>query len=170
MDEELTAEGLRALFHYNPETGLFTRKTKTWPGSRIGEVMQGLRADGYIQLAICGRRWTAHRLAWLYMTGGWPDGVIDHINGDRADNRWSNLRDVSQSGNQQNRRGAQRNSSHGIAGVTRSGRPEKPWRAQIKLPGGPRVNLGNFATQEEAKAAYEAAKRVAHPYSQVNKS
>ena len=105
------------------------------------------------------REYSAHRLAWLYVHGAWPTGQIDHINGDRGDNRISNLRDVTPALNTQNqRRAARSNKSSGLLGVTANrGR----WLAQISI-GGKSRNLGRYATPEEAHAVYVAAKRVLH--------
>lgn len=101
----------------------------------------------------------AHRLAWLYVHGRWPDGLIDHKNGDRADNRFDNLRDVAHRVNMQNLRKAFVSSKTGLLGAS----PLKDGRfgAFIKRDGKSK-NLGTFDTPELAHAAYVAAKRVIH--------
>lgn len=90
----LTVEALKLKVIYDPVTGLFTRKT-----SRFGQraVMGGKAASGYILIGVGSGRYLAHRLAWLYVHGVWPDPdkVIDHINRDRSDNRICNLREAT---------------------------------------------------------------------------
>ena len=155
-DDSLTAQRLRELFHYDPDTGIFTRKVKTWPGSYIGEVVGSRHSQGYVQLKVEGKMRKAHRLAWLYMMGQWPCNEIDHRDRCRSNNAWSNLRDVLPSANQHNR-APQINNSSGYLGVTRSKNPAKPWRAQISL-NGKRFNLGDFESAHLAFDAYQAAK------------
>ncbi len=97
-------------------------------------------------------------LAWLHVDrGGGRRGEIDHVNGDPRDNRLDNLRDVTSSVNQQNRRGPQSNNTSGFRGVTRTGTAARQWRAQIKVPGGKVTALGCYETPEEASDVYEAA-------------
>jgi hypothetical protein len=94
------------------------------------------------------------------MWGWWPEGVMDHINGNRADNRWCNLRMVDYSINNQNKRRATSRNSLGILGVSPVAKNGK-FLAQIKY-GGKQRRLGEFATPELAQAAYLAAKRQHH--------
>ena len=155
---DLTAQRLRELLRYNPETGIFTRPRPTRYTQAGGDAGR-LNNIGYMVVSIDRKKMLAHRLAWLYQTGGWPTAEVDHINGIRTDNRWENLRDVSPSTNQQNRRAPNRNNSAGLLGVSRE---KKSWVAQI-FHDGKRKRLGTFDTPEEAHAAYVAAKRVAHP-------
>lgn len=155
-DRTLTAERLREVLAYNPNTGQFSRDGRVVPGSRAGR-------GGRRQLCIDGRMFYAHRLAWLYVHGEWPAAQIDHINGDVDDNRMANLRLATNAQNAQNRRSTSRNRA-GRVGVTydrRSGR--RPWRARI-MTDGRMVSLGHFATADEAVAAYEEAKRRMHPF------
>lgn len=99
-----------------------------------------------------------HRLAFFLTEGAWPECQVDHINGDRSDNRWCNLRKVDQVTNMQNIRKATAASSSGMLGAFTAGRR---WRSQIKVHGR-LVNLGVFDTAAEAHAAYTAAKRHYH--------
>lgn len=101
-----------------------------------------------------GRRWVITHIIWKLMTGEFPTMVIDHIDGDRQNNRWSNLRHVSQSVNLQNKHGPQSNNKLGVQGVTKMG---KKYIARIKT-GGKQKHLGSFSTPEEAGAAYQAAR------------
>jgi len=90
-----------------------------------------------------GSRHLAHRLAWLYMAGAWPSGVIDHMNGDPSDNRWSNLRDVTQAENNANRRKVRTDAGEGHAypGVRYVGdtSPAMRWRVRHHKEGRPVV-------------------------------
>lgn len=86
---------LKKNLHYDPSTGIFTRllRASNMPAGSIAGSIQN--RDGYVIIRVLGHRHTAHRLAWFYMTGFWPEGEIDHINRVRNDNRWTNLRDIS---------------------------------------------------------------------------
>ena len=157
---DLTAQRLREILFYDPETGLLT-----WIASPARRVTAGdeagcLTEQGYRKVSLSGGRFYTHRLAWLYTTGEWPTGEIDHINGKRSDNRIENLRDVSRSRNNQNRRHAAKNSLSGLLGVewhSKSGL----WQARIKTDTG-RVALGYYKTAEEAHQVYLIAKRRLH--------
>jgi hypothetical protein len=150
---DLTAQRLRELLDYNPETGLLTRLV---PPKRV---TGSPSKRGYIELFLLGSKFRAHRLAFLYMTGDWPRYEVDHIDGNKGDNRWANLRDVPKKTNQENRRIATKSNKLGILGVccTR-GR----YMASIQENGKKRT-LGRFPTAEEAYAAYLDAKRLLHP-------
>jgi hypothetical protein len=113
-----------------------------------------MREDGYRKIRINGRSYLAHRLAWLYMTGEWPQNVIDHASGQRSDNRWENLRAASPLLNSHNRKRPSNNTS-GFKGVTfyKAG---NIWRAFIRVDGLLRF-LGSFPTPELAADAYAAA-------------
>jgi hypothetical protein len=150
----LTAQRLRELLDYNPETGVFTRRISIGRG-KAGEVAGG-RWFGYWRVCVDYTTYTAHRLAWLYVTGAWPEHEVDHINGDGRDNRFVNLRDVRRQTNSENRRskGAKRLGAHFVPRVNR-------WRAMIATSG-KRMHLGYFPTEEEAHRAYLAAKRRLH--------
>lgn len=135
---------------YCPQTGKFTRLKILNNKQSIGEIVGSLDAKGYTIIRFNKKQYKAHRLAWLHMTGEWPSGEIDHINGIRSDNRILNLRDVSKSVNQQNRRS--------VRGYSKDG---SMWKAQIKS-GGNRYHLGNYVTEQEASAAYISAKEKYH--------
>jgi len=143
---------------YDPETGIFTRLVRTSNRIKIGDVAGSLSRYGYLEFQLYGKLRKAHRLAWLYMTGEWPVGEIDHRDTDRTNNRFSNLRDVTSLGNKQNRRAPNKNSSTGLLGVS----PKRDkWKAQIRANGKNR-HLGTFTTPMEAHAAYLKAKRELH--------
>ena len=158
---DLTAERVRSLLDYNPETGVFTwkRRNVPWWDARYALNQAGrVRRDRYCTMAIDRRDYLAHRLAWLWMTGAWPPGSLDHADGDPSNNRWGNLRVATIAQNGQNARlhVDSRTSLKG-AHVT-TGDHTLPYRARIKI-NRREVHLGFFATPEEAHAAYVAAAR-----------
>lgn len=156
---DLTAARLRELLHYDPQTGVFmwrtTGKGRPDIGSHAGNVDRGL---GYRLICVDYHRRYAHRLAFLYMNGGWPDGLVDHINGDRADNRRANLRVGDRRLNQENMRRAAKGSASGLIGAHKK---RDRWSAQIQTHG-KLIKLGVFATAQQAHEAYVAAKRKFH--------
>lgn len=92
---DVTVERLRELLDYNEKTGKFYAGS----GRNFGKEVGGFHGKGYLKIALDGVTYLAHRLAWLYVTGDWPFDVIDHINGDKKDNRIANLRAVTASEN-----------------------------------------------------------------------
>lgn len=155
----LTADQLREVLAYDPETGVFTWRGPT-PIRMAGKQAGYATVWGYQLIGIRRKYFFGHRLAWLYMTGSWPANDIDHINGVRDDNRFANLRDVSRSVNLQNQRRARRGKhSEAPLGVWRVG---NRWVSQINV-GGEVKHLGSFGAPEAAHEAYLAAKRLFHP-------
>lgn len=154
----LTAERLRELLDYNPETGVFTRQFSTG-GQLAGTIAGNTCKDGRVQLYVDGRNHKAHRLAWLWMMGEWPSGVVDHKDGNPSNNRWNNLRDVTHSVNSQNRKGPTSHNSHGFLGVTRN---HKRFMAHIKIEG-KQTYLGTYDTPEEAHEVYMKHRRELLP-------
>lgn len=152
----LTQERLKELVHYDPESGAFSRLKNIRKDGKVGSI----RPDGYLTLCVDGTIYTAHRIAFLYMNGKWPTHDVDHIDGNKLNNRWNNLRDTPTEINCQNRRKPQKNSIHGVLGV-RSVTKSKTWAARITVNGKTR-HLGCYSTQEEASAAYLEAKRRLH--------
>lgn len=155
----LTQSRLKELMSYDPNTGEFSRKISRG-GAKVGDV-SGTNNDGYMQLRVDGKSYKAHRLAWLYVMGRWPDKDIDHINGVRCDNRIVNLREATRAENKQNTRLAHADSRSGLLGVVRH---RSQWQARIGV-NGKKLHLGSFETAEAAHAAYLAAKAEVHPFS-----
>ena len=151
---EITAEKLRELLDYDPETGTFTWRVRV-RNSRIevGAVAGSRHICGYTQIYLQGRPYLAHRLAWLHYYGTWPKAQIDHINRDRADSRISNLRDVTHKQNQQNLSKSCNNTS-GFAGVHWVKRDSR-WKAQITY-NYRHIHLGYFTEIAAAIAARKA--------------
>lgn len=149
----ITVEQLKELLHYNPDTGIFTWIVGRGGKARIGSVA-GTVEYGYIKILVFGRKYRAHRLAWLYMTGAWPKVQIDHKDLNKSNNRWSNLREADQKENGRNTR-KKRNNKSGFKGVYWHKQKQK-WRAAITV-NYKKIFLGNYEKISAAKAAYEAA-------------
>lgn len=146
---------LRELLRYEPETGAFTWKERAggypqWNARYAGKPAGRVTARGYVVLKIFERPYYAHRLAWLCAYGRWPQAEIDHINGDKSDNRLSNLRECQSAENKANR-----DTSRGDRRGIRL-RPSGRWEAIITVANKQRF-LGTFASEEGARAAYRAA-------------
>lgn len=157
----LTAERLREVLSYDPETGLFVRKICFQRPDVIGTTSLLTNGNGYLRIAIDGKRYLCHRLVWLYMVGTWPQNEIDHMDGNRSNNKWSNLRDVTPRHNQQNKRKAHSHSKSQILGVSWD-KSRGKWTARIKTECAYKY-LGRFDSVETAKEAYLTAKRLLHP-------
>ena len=140
---DITAEEFRSKYHYNPETGVISALY-----GKIGEMKPSNSAlghtnsDGYCIICIGYKQYNASRLAHLYMTGAWPEKGkhMDHINGIKNDNRWSNLRCVSRSENIHN--------TDVRLGV-RFHEQCKQWEARIAI-NNKKINLGLFASKDSA--------------------
>ena len=150
----LTAETVRKLLDYEPETGVFRWRVDVNSRARKGMVAGCGNGEGYTRIKVFGNSYRAHRLVWLHVYGDWPPEQIDHVNGLRDDNRLVNLRLATNSQNSANKP-AQRNNALGLKGVcfrSDSGKFESKimFNSQQK-------HLGRFQTAEEAHAAYCAA-------------
>lgn len=149
---------LKELFEYGPETGRFIRRVAVC-NRKVGEIAGCVRkAGGYLFISVDDVIYRAHQLAWLYVTGKWPQKFIDHKNADKADNRFANLRLATKSQNQANV-GLLKTNSSGLKGVSpyRAGeRYGKPWQASI-CKDGKSFHLGHFSTKDDAAAAYAVA-------------
>jgi hypothetical protein len=157
----ITQLRLKELLDYNPDTGIFVWKVAR-QRIRVGSVAGTKNQDGYIEIKIKGKIYKAHRLAWLYIYGVWP-AEIDHRFHDRSDNRIAELRDVTESGNQQNLIKATVRSVSGLLGVCcsvyKNGKPRYQAMIMVKNKG---KYLGTYPTPEAAHQAYLVAKRALH--------
>lgn len=158
---KLTAERLRELLHYSPETGVFTWKKRRGGSAKPGNVAGRLNDNGYWRIRVDGPEYFGHRLAWLYVHGVWPDAEIDHIDRNRANNRIDNLRQATRWENCQNTPPRPTGTSR-YRGVSFEAR-RSLWRAQIARRGR-NAFLGYFDTEEEAFAAYVAAVKMLHTH------
>jgi len=150
----ITQSELKEVLDYNPDTGVFTWKKTVNSRAVIGSVAGHQDYNVYIQISIYRKKYRAHRLAFLYMTGEWPKELVDHINQIKDDNRWINLREATVSENNINSKKPKNNKS-GYRGVhwdtTRS-----KWVAMIKYKY-KKMNLGAYVNIEDAAAAYKKA-------------
>jgi hypothetical protein len=149
---------------YDEMTGLFTRKKLTSNRAKIGAIAGHSSTGGYLRIGLDGHDFAAHRLAWLYVHGVMPPAQLDHINGDRTDNRIANLRLASHAENLQNSR--PRKSASGLKGAHLQKRRlaagyRRPWTSEI-YKDRKNYHLGYFATAEEAHAAYVKAAKELH--------
>lgn len=161
---ELTQEFLKNVLDFDPETGNFVWKQRFGKRGIPGRIAGGLDFNGYWVITINKKRHKGHRLAWLYVHGRWPAVAVDHINGDRGDNRMVNLREATNSENQHNRR-LQVNNKTGYMGVCWDAKAQR-FRAVIRAHGRSR-DLGSYACSLEAHRAYLEAKAKLHPFQPV---
>ena len=125
-------EGIKRRIKYEPDSGQFywvepIKRTRIKPGDIAGSV----DSNGYVLIEHLGKKFKAHRLAFLFMSGAMPDGVVDHKNGVTDDNRWSNLRIVDMTRNARNAK-LRKTSISGLHGVTWH-KTDKRWRANITI-------------------------------------
>lgn len=150
---DLTQERLKELLSYDPLTGVFLWKvSRRGRFAKVGAVAGGPdQRDGYIIICVDQKLYRAHRLAWFYMTGEWPADEIDHIDLDKVNNRFENLREATHKQNSHNRpkRGYTFDKRRGV------------FVAQIRIDG-KHKHLGQFKTTSEAIAAYNKAALIYH--------
>lgn len=156
----MNQEYLKSLFIYNPETGLFTWRVSRTKSVKIGQVAGSFDKNGYVIIKIDGKAFKAHRLAWLYMTGKFPENMIDHKDENKSNNKFINLRDVDRTVNAENIKSVKSNNKSGFRGVSHVARINR-WQANIRV-NKKLLYLGIFATPELASAAYQKAKRKFH--------
>lgn len=142
---------------YNSETGVLTWVKRTSKRVDIG-MRAGTHSHGYCAVKIFGLVYRAHQLAWLIMTGEWPEGGadIDHINRDRFDNRWANLRLATRSQNNMNS-GLRSDNKSGVKGVSLN--PRGKWDSRIRVKG-EIILLGTFSDISDAIHAREGAEKI----------
>jgi len=161
----ITQKELKQLLHYNPDTGVFIWLRRdidaggfnTQFAGKIAGTVHLAKHNGkrYIRIRIVGKVIEAHRLAYLYMTGDWPD-EIDHANGNGIDNCWSNISFANRLQNARNQRLRSDNTS-GVSGITWM-KPLNKYRVRIGAH-----YLGVYANFDEAVAVRQAA-RIEHNY------
>jgi hypothetical protein len=149
----VTQDAVRQLLDYDQESGelKWTGAARNQPkGQRAG----GVGVRGYRLISILGKRYPEHRVIFLWMTGKFPAFDVDHVNRDKADNRWENLRPATRAENLHNlgRRSGNTSGKRGVWWHAKSSR----WTAQIRV-NGRRVHLGLFESVDQASDAYEAA-------------
>lgn len=142
-----TQAQLHELFDYNPDTGCLLRKVSRRGKARAGMPAGNRMTDGYMRVYLFGNSVLVHRLVWFYVHGEWPTNQVDHINGDRADNRLVNLRVVTHRQNTQNR------PEHRTGRLVGCRLKNNRWEARVLLAGTSQY-LGMYATEQEAHQAY----------------
>ena len=156
----LTQERLTQLVSYEAETGLFTcLRNRKGSKNKIGDVLGSVTANGYIEMQLDGKRYYAHRLAFLVMTGRMPAGTVDHINRNPRDNRWINLRDVTQFENVHNQNRKASNNLTGFIGVHKV---NEKYRAKIVIRR-KQIHLGTFDNPFTAAKVYATTKQGLQP-------
>lgn len=155
--DKLSAEQLKELLYYDPATGVWTW-LKPGPGRKA---LAGcwVHKSGYGQISIQGKIYLTHRLAWLYMTGEWPEHEVDHIDGVPGHDQWVNLRSATIFQNRHNVKG-HKDSSTGVKGVSKAAN-RSTFLARIRCAG-VNINLGSFKSLGDAKAARISAELKYH--------
>jgi len=153
----ITLKRLKELLHYDLLTGVFTRARSLTNQVKAGDLAGNNRHNGYVAIYLDNKKYYAHRLAWFWFYGVMPDGEIDHINGDRTNNRGSNLRSVGRKENTKNKRMHGQNTS-GVMGVSKTASGK--WRVYIGVSGR-QINLGVY---EDFEVACLVRKEAEHKY------
>jgi hypothetical protein len=154
----VTADDLHLIFNYDSTTGDLRwkdGKIAAHPRWRRGKPVTKVVSLGCVIIG-------AHIVIWCMMTGSWPESDIDHKDRNPHNTVWTNLRIATRSQNAINRHYATTQPYRGVRQITWGRASGRRWRARIKIPGGPRIELGTFATAEEARDAYEKAARKHH--------
>jgi hypothetical protein len=141
---------LREIFNYDPVTGVLTYAKDMPRRGKVGDVCGGVNSRGYRRVSVRGVSCPAHVVIWLWMTGSLPKEDIDHIDGNRSNNSWDNLRSASRSQNLMNQ-GVKFNNTSGFKGVCSRGNSHSV-RFRIN---GKVVHIGSFNTAEEAASVYD---------------
>lgn len=153
MADRISHSELLRILAYSPETGQFTWKIQASPKAKIGQIAGSVVALGYLSVKYRGIGYLAHRLAWFYVNGEWPQTDLDHHDLDKRNNKISNLREATVSQNAANRRLSSNNTT-GFKGIR--ARANNRWRAAIEHHG-KHISLGTYGSKEQAHAAYCAA-------------
>jgi len=135
--EKMDQKTLHSLLDYDPTTGLLTWRVNRRQ-VKAGTVAGWVNGNGYLQITVQGKHYLVHQLVWFYTTGVWPSEVVDHVDGNKLNNSWKNLREATYRQNNWNRRG----NSGKLKGVTRNKRTGK-WRVQIHIDG-KKKELGEY--------------------------
>ena len=150
----LTADRLKELLDYCPESGVFTWRKTSSCRAVAGSVADNVSANGYIRIGVDGKVYLAHRLAWLWMNGEWPRKYVDHANFVTSDNRWANLREANDAENSRHKR-LRSDSRSGVRGVQFHKQSGK-WRARIVVDK-KSISLGLYPDKISAGAAFQVA-------------
>lgn len=167
----LTQKYLKSILDYNSVTGVFTwrqrpidhfknsHRQNIWNSKHSGTVAGSMTPLGYWRITINNKSYRAHRIAWLYTYGRWPKDQIDHIDGNKLNNRIDNLRKANNSENNRNV-GLKKTNKSGHKGVSWNNR-DKKWQAYIGV-NGRNKSLGSYDSAQEASEAYTQAAKIYH--------
>jgi hypothetical protein len=153
----ITYEEAKETWDYNPDTGELRWKIKIGTKITINKIAGSIKGQRYRHITLAGKLYYAHRLAWLLTYKKWPN-QIDHINGDCFDNRLCNLRNVTASENQKNRK-LNKNNISGVSGI-KFYKTNNKWRVHIKSNGSSEIHLGYYKEWWDAVCARKAAERL----------
>lgn len=157
----LTQAELKSQLNYDPLTGIFTRLVSNHHRVKIGDIAGSLsKINGYHAIRVFSQMYKAHRLAWLYVYGKFPENDIDHINRIRHDNRICNLREATRSQNCMNKC-VRSDSSSGIKGVHFEKSSNK-YKVSVTTINSKQKNIGRFLNLEDAKLAYNTYNKIHH--------
>ena len=158
MKKELTQAILHQLVLYHPTTGEFSQTDGSYFHTNV--------VRGYVRISLgeYGQH-AAHRLSYLFMEGKWPENDVDHVDGNKSNNAWCNLRHATRSQNMQNKRAAHKSNATGLLGVREYNTTGK-FEARIAFEHS-QIHLGVFDTAEEAHEAYVKVKRELHPFGEL---
>lgn len=144
-------KGIENVLSYNPDDGLFRHKTSKGLARYVGRVIDSKDSHGYIRVSYKGKRYLGHRVAYYMMLGFWPKADVDHIDGVRDNNKWSNLREATRSQNLWNQKSTRGASKYKGVTVVR----DKVFIAQLKRPSeGISGYIGSYTCEKEAGLAY----------------
>jgi hypothetical protein len=156
---KITQQELKELLHYDPLTGVFIWKINRGGGVKAGEIAGSKAKVGYWSITLFNKGYYAHRLAWLYMTGKLPDKFIDHIDRNKLNNIWTNLREATEKESVHNTGLSKKNKS-GVKGVYWNKNANK-WQATLWIDNKPKY-LGLFDSLNEAKIVIETTRQLYH--------
>jgi hypothetical protein len=156
-DSKLSLERLRQVLRYEPETGNFYWIHRDKIKKKLGTNASIVRSNGYLNICIDSQYYYTHRLAWFYVNSEWPN-VIDHIDGNKTNNKIENLRSVDQRCNIQNVVKARKHNKSGIIGARKT---KYGFQTSLRIDGKNHY-LGHYKTAEEAHNVYLEAKRKLH--------
>lgn len=151
-EKNLSHKHVKECFHYEPSSGKLTWKISKARCVKIGQEAGWMRSDGYRQVEVDGTKFLVHRLIYFFIEGKFPPKEIDHIDGNKSNNRWNNIRACSRSENMSNA-GPRRNNKLGIRGVYYD--PKRRRYITRIRKGCTKKYIGSFKTKEEAARAYQ---------------
>lgn len=164
MSPSLTHDTVLALLSYDPVVGVLrwrARPASLFPSTQGAEYWNATyahqiagsppRVGRYSRITIFNHHYRTHHVIWFYMTGAWPEDLIDHIDHEPSNNRWDNLRLASHATNARNR-SMQHNNASGVNGIDWYAR-DSLWRVRVKPADGPQKHIGYFPTLLDAVAA-----------------